>query len=74
MHANSIIEQITQVVNWWYSIDEDYLNLTELMYQRKQLSGLLFYFATEMGAHKTHMKLAKADYENITHQRLTYWV
>ena len=49
MHIEEVTHEIGEIVKWYHCLEKDFTGITDLMYNRVQLSTLLFYYASELG-------------------------
>jgi len=63
MNLNETTQQIEQIVDWYHNLTPDFTGINDLMYQRIQLSTLLFYYSTELGEVRKQWKMAEAETE-----------
>ena len=45
MQINNVIDEITEIVNWYRSLPMDFTGINEIMYNRVQLVTLLSYYS-----------------------------
>jgi hypothetical protein len=65
MHIEEVTHEITEIVKWYHCLPMDYSGINELMYNRVQLSTLLFFYATEIGEARKQLKRAEAQTEMV---------
>ena len=58
-----LIDNVSEIVNWYKGLPSDYTGINELMYARVQLSTNLFLYAVEMGRYRIAWKEAEAQTE-----------
>ena len=63
MNLNETTQQIEQIVDWYHNLTPDFTGINDLMYQRIQLSTLLFYYSVELGEVRKQWKMAEAETE-----------
>jgi len=63
MNLNETTQQIKQIVDWYHNLTPDFTGINDLMYQRIQLSTLLFYYSVELGDVRKQWKMAEAETE-----------
>ena len=65
MQINNVIDEITEIVNWYRSLPMDFTGINEIMYNRVQLVTLLSYYSTELGEYRIQWKNAEAETERV---------
>ena len=65
MHIEEVTHEITEIVKWYHCLPMDYSGINELMYNRVQLSTLLFFYSTEIGDARKQLKRAEAKTEMV---------
>jgi len=63
MNIEETTQQIQQIVDWYHNLTPDFTGINDLMYQRIQLSTLLFYYSVELGEVRKQWKMAEAETE-----------
>jgi hypothetical protein len=65
----SVADQMVDIVEWYRKLPEDFTDINELMYARKQLSTLDVTLASEIGKARKNWKYAAKTYELAKNQK-----
>lgn len=60
-----LIDNITEIVNWYKDLPSDYSGINEIMHARVQLSTNLFLYASEMGRYRIAWKESESECERV---------
>lgn len=58
-----MIEEINIIISWYIKLPKDYNNVTELIFNRQQLAGLMFAYTGEVGENRKAWNRSQATYE-----------
>jgi len=65
MHIEEVTHEITEIVKWYQKCPMDFSGINELMYNRVQLSTLLFFYASNLGDVRKEYKRAESQTEIV---------
>lgn len=74
MEIENVTNQIQRIVFWYNRLPVDYSGINELMYNRIQLSTLLFYYASELGNIRKEWKKAEATAEIMRRKKTMEYI